>query len=218
MQRQSIFPLILLLVVVAAAIYLVQSVRQSTQDAFAPLADANHSLQTQVADLLNPTPTIIPDPITIIHEVQALARLETIQYTVEKVIVAEDNQGTLAFLFGDRLLFVAHGTVIAGIDLQKLGPDDLRLENGVLYVDLPDAEIFVATLDNEASYVYDRDTGLMTRGNPDLETAARQAAEQQIREAALEDGILDLARQNAEYFLAKFFEALGYADTIFLHP
>ena len=218
MQRQSIFPLILLLVVIAAAIYLVQSVRQSTQDAFAPLADANHALQTQVADLLNPTPTIIPDPVTIIHEVQALARLETIQYTVEKVIVAEDNQGTLGFLFGDRLLFVAHGVVIAGIDLQKLGPADMRLQNGALYVNLPEAEIFVVALDNEDSYVFDRDTGLMTRGNPNLETAARQSAEGQIRDAAMNDGILDLARQNAEYFLDKFFEALGYQDTLFLQP
>jgi len=40
-------------------------------------------------------------------------------YTVEKLITAETNQGVLASLFGDRLLFVAHGYVIAGIDMKQ---------------------------------------------------------------------------------------------------
>ena len=72
-------------------------------------------MKTEVAQLLHPTPTIIPDPVTIIHEVRSLARLESIQYSVEKVITAEIAQGQFDFLFGDKLLFVAHGTVIAGV-------------------------------------------------------------------------------------------------------
>jgi hypothetical protein len=158
---------------------------------------------------------VIPDPVTYITEVRSLARLETIQYSIEKVITAEVGQGTFGFLFGDKLLFVAHGTVIAGIDMEKIGPQDLRLENGVLVVKLPAPEIFVATLDNDKSYVYDRDTGALTAGDINLETTARQAAEQEIRKAAEEDGILKLAQQNAETYLSKFFAALGYQNTIF---
>jgi hypothetical protein len=83
-------------------------------------------------------------------------------------------------------------------------------------VRLPAPEILVATLDNELSYVYDRDTGLLTHGDTNLETEARQAAEQEIRAAALEDGILDQARINAEVFLEKFFQALGYSPVVFV--
>jgi len=210
---------ILILAVLAAGVYfIVETVRDTAEAASRPFeqaSQANQALQTQVAQLMNPTPTIIPDPVTYINEIRALARLETIQYSVEKVITAEIGQGTFGFVFGDRLLFVAHGIVIAGIDMEKMQPGDLRLDNGVLYVRLPPTEVFVATLDNQKSYVYDRDTGLLTKGQVDLETLARQSAENEILKAALEDGILVQGKRNAEAYLLKFFTALGYKTVIF---
>ncbi len=215
-MRQNLFSLLILIVLIVGVYFIVQTVREGTQQAVAPLQQANASLQTQVASLLHPTPTILPDPVTVINQVQALARLETIQYTVEKVVTAEQNQGTLGFLLGDRLLFVAHGVVIAGIDMQKIMPQDMWLENGVLYVRLPAPEVFVATLDNEKSYVYDRETGLLSKGVKDLETLARQRAEQEILKAALEDGILQRARENAQVYLLRFFMSLGYKSVVFV--
>jgi hypothetical protein len=211
--------ILVIAVVVVAAYFIVQTIRESAAAATAPFQQvnqANQALQTQVSNLLNPTPTIIPDPVTYINEVRALARLETIQYSIEKVITGELGQGTLGFLLGDKILFVAHGTVIAGIDLQKLNPEDMRFENGVLTVRLPPAEVFIATLDNEKSYVYDRQTGALTRPDPNLETQVRQTAEQEILKGALEDGILEQAQLNAEAYLLKFFAALGFPNTIFV--
>lgn len=215
-MKQNLFSLLILIALIAGVYFIVQTVREGTQQAVAPLQQANAELQTQVASLLHPTPTIIPDPVTYINQVQALARLETIQYSVEKVVTAEQNQGTLGFLLGDRLIFVAHGIVIAGVDMGKIMPEDMWLENGVLYVRLPAAEVFVATLDNEKSYVYDRETGLLTKGVKDLETLARQRAEQEILKAALEDGILEQARKNAEAYLLRFFMSLGYKSVVFV--
>ncbi len=219
------FMSILILAVLASGVYfIVQTVRESAAAAanaasapFQGIQEANYSMQTQVSQLLNPTPTIIPDPVTYINEIRAIARLETIQYSVEKVITAEVGQGTFTFLFGDKLLFVAHGLVIAGIDMEKFQPGDMRLDNGVLYVRLPPTEIFIATLDNEKSYVYTRDTGMLTRESVDLETLARQAAEAEILKAALEDGILTQGQTNAENYLLKFFTALGYKMVVFEH-
>lgn len=209
--------LIVSISVLAVAFVFLQTIRQA-QEAIQPVNNLSQNLATQVAGVLNPTPTVIPDPITIIHGVRSLSRLETIQYSVEKVITAETGQGTFGFLFGDRLIFVAHGVVVAGIDLGKLGPDDLWVENNVLYVRLPDAEIFIATLDNDKSYVYNRDTGALTRGDVDLETTARQAAEDEIENAALEDGILLQAQRNAEVYLERLFLELGYPTVIFVNP
>ncbi len=216
---------ILILIVLAAGVYfIVQTVRQSAQAAadaatapFQQVNQANQALQTQVSQMMHPTPTIIPDPVTYINEIRALARLETIQYTVEKVITAEVGQGTFGFLYGDKLLFVAHGIVIAGIDMEKLQPANMRFDGQVLYVKLPPTEIFIATLDNDKSYVYDRETGVLTKGSIDLETIARQSAEDEIRKAALEDGILTQGQANAEAYLLKFFTALGYKSVIFEH-
>lgn len=219
-KKSVVFFLIFLVVLVGAAYYLVTSIQQSAESAIggvvAPFQQSNAALQTQVSNLMNPTPTIIPDPVTYISEIRALARLETIQYSVEKVITAEIGQGSFGFLFGDKLLFVAHGIVIAGIDMEKIQPGDMQLVNGVLQVRLPPAEIFVATLNNEKSYVYDRNTGILTKSVQDLETLARQAAEMEILKAANEDGILEQAQGNAELFLYKFFQALGYKDVVFV--
>jgi hypothetical protein len=100
--------------------------------------------------------------------------------------------------------------------MEKLQPEHMRFENGVLTVTLPPAEIFIATLDNEKSYVYDRQTGILTKPDPNLETLVRQKAEEEILKAALEDGILEQAQTNAEAYLIKFFAALGFPNTIFL--
>jgi hypothetical protein len=216
---RTILIILLVLALLAAAAVVVGSmlVVRTVQETVRPVADLSAGVSTQVAGILHPTPTILPDPVTIVREVRSLARLETIQYTVEKVITAETGQGALGFLFGDRLLFIAHGVVIAGVDLDRLTPDDIRIDaDGRAYLRLPEPEIFVATLDNEQSYVYDRDTGLLTRGDITLEAAARKAAEDEIRKAALEDGILEQAQHNAESTLYRMLRALGIPDVIFV--
>jgi hypothetical protein len=217
-SSKSILKIILVLAGIAAIWFLVSLVINRINNTLNPLQQANHVLGTQVANLLHPTPTIIPDPVTIINEVQSLARLETIRYTVEKVVTAEVNQGVLGPLFGDRLLFVAHGYVIAGIDMSKIKPEDMWLAGEMLNVRLPATEILVATLDNNKSYVYDRVTGLFTQGDPTLETQVRQVAEQEILKAATSEGILDQGTTNAQTYLRWFFETLGYKQINFVAP
>ena len=207
---------VLVVAVIVLMISMFNLVQQSTYRILAPVEAVNADIRTQVAQVLHPTPTIIPDPVTIIHDVQALARLETIQYSVEKVITAEIGQENFSFLFGDRILFVAHGIVVAGIDLSKLTEDDLWMEGENLFIRLPAAEVFVTTLDNDQSYVYDRVQGILTAGDQDLETRARQAAEDEILKAAMEDGILDQAQINAESFLENLIDALGFDDVVFV--
>jgi hypothetical protein len=198
--------LLVLLALVAGATLVITSIRQVTR----PLAEAERTLRRQVEQITNPTPTIIPDPVTIVREVRNLSRLETASYTVEKVITAETNQGPFAFLFGDKLILVAHGQVIAGVDLAKVEDSDVAVTaEGTVEVTLPPAEVFVTALNNEQSYVFHRDTGVIGM-NPDLETEARQAAEEEIRKAALEDGILEMAQQNAETYIRHLILTLGF--------
>jgi hypothetical protein len=217
---------ILILVVLAAGVYfIVQTVRESASAAadaakapFQQVNQANESLQTQIAQIRNPTPTVIVDPVTYITNVRALARLETIQYSVEQVVTCEVNQnGPLSFLSGDKVLFVGHGLVIAGIDMEKIQSGDMRLGGETLYVKLPPAELFVVTLDNDKSYVYDRQTGPFAPTDTTLETSCRQAAEDKIRQSVLEDNILTQAQTNAENYLFKFFSSLGYRTIQFEH-
>jgi len=216
--RAWVLVLGILLILTLTGVGVVAALRAGANRVLQPVSDLSSGVGTQVAQVLNPTPTVLPNPQTVVYQIRTLARLETIQYSVEKVITAETGQGVLGPLFGDRLLFVAHGYVVAGIDMRKLLPGDLRAEEGILYVELPPAEIFMATLDNDKSYVYDRETGILTQGDVNLETLARQAAEDEIRGAALEDGILEQAQANAEAYLYRLLRSLGFLDVIFLAP
>ena len=65
--------------------------------------------------------------------------------------------------------------------------------------------------------MYDRQTGILTKPDLNLETLVRQKAEEEILKAAMEDNILQQAQTNAEAYLLKFFAALGYPNTIFSH-
>ncbi len=163
-----------------------------------------------------PTPTLYPSPVTVIEQVQRLSRLETASYHVEKVITAESGQGPLGFLFGDKLLLIAYGEVIAGVDLAHFGPDNLLItDDGTIYVRMPPTEIFVATLDNQRTYVYDRRTGVAGM-NPQLETAARQEAERLILQAALEEGVLEEAEKQAQEVIRALLMGLGFEHVIFV--
>jgi hypothetical protein len=207
----TVILVLILLVLAGGGLLFFGALRQLTQ----PLEAAEQALQERFEGIVNPTPTIIPDPVTIILQVRNLSRLETASYTVEKVITAETGQGTFSFLFGDRLILVARGQVIAGVDLGKMEDGDILItEDGTVVVTLPEAEILVATLDNQKSYVVDRDTGLVGT-NPALETEARQAAEKEVLNAALEDGILDTAQRNAEMYVRQLIMALGFDEVIF---
>lgn len=218
-RKGWILTLGILIILGGAAFALVYGFQTSLDRAVTPVQAMTGDLGTQVASVLHPSPTIIPDPVTIIRDIRSLARLETIQYTVEKVIQAETPAGGIfAKLFGDKLIFVAHGKVIAGIDLQRITPDDLAVKGQVLYMTLPAPEIFITALDNEKSYVYDRETGLLTKGDTQLESTARQAAEEEITRAALEDGILEQALVNAETYLYRLLGQLGYQEVIFVTP
>jgi hypothetical protein len=73
----------------------------------------------------------------------------------------------------------------------------------------------VATLDNDLTYVYDRQTGVLGQ-QKDLETLARQKAQDAILVAALDGGILTMAQDNAEEVVRKLLEALGFADVTFI--
>ena len=213
-NANTVILLLILVAVIAGGFFLISTVRSLTQ----PIVDAGSLLEKQfdsLTNFANPTPTIIPDPVTIIHEVVRLARLETSAYSVEKIITAESRQGPFAFLFGDKLLLVSHGQVIAGVDLSKMGDDDIVVaQDGTVTVVLPPAEVFIATLDNQKSYIYDREVGVVGM-NPNLETDARRAAEREILNAALEDGILDRAQMNAEDYVRRLILGLGFKKVLF---
>ncbi len=148
---------------------------------------------------------------TVVDRIQRLQRLETVVYTMDKLVTgAKENPIFPDFLAGDRLLMLVHGEVVAGIDFSNLKPGDVRVEGKQAHLRLPAPQVFSTRLDSAKTRVYSRQTGLLVPTDPNLETQVRQEAERQLQEAALADGILRTAQQNAASTIISLLQGLGF--------
>jgi hypothetical protein len=148
---------------------------------------------------------------TVVNRIQRLQRLETVVYTMDKVVSgAKENPIFPDFLAGDRLLLLVHGEVVAGIDFSSLKPGNVKVEGKQIHLYLPAAQVFGTRLDSARTRVYSRQTGLLVPTDPNLESQVRQEAERQLLEAALADGILRTAQQNATQTITSLLQGLGF--------
>ena len=148
---------------------------------------------------------------TVVDRIQRLQRLETVVYTMDKLVTgAKENPIFPDFLAGDRLLMLVHGEVVAGIDFSNLKPGDVRVDGKAVHLRLPAAQVFSTRLDSAKTRVYSRQTGLLVPTDPNLETQVRQEGERQLQAAALADGILRTAQQNATGTITSLLQGLGF--------
>ena len=153
---------------------------------------------------------------TVIESVQALSELTSVEMVEYTTIERGEDFGWLNFLSGDRRFLFAVARVGAGVDLAELDEQSLVIddETSTVVVRLPAPEIFYSYLDSEATQVIDRDTGLLTKGDLQLESEARIEAERLLTSQAVTSGILEEARSNAEMTISEFLHGLGYENVV----
>ena len=148
---------------------------------------------------------------TILTRVQTLSQLVTVKYVLEKVVDVED-----AKWYGEsRVLLVAHGVAKAGIDLSRLKPEDFKVSGTAITVTLPRATITDVYLDDNRTEVIERSTGMMRAFDKDLEQTARKQAVEDLRRAALENGIVKDAQERGQAQLSNLFYQLGFTQVDF---
>jgi hypothetical protein len=150
----------------------------------------------------------------VIVALRRLARLETAEFAIERVVDARDKQSHLWGLIRaeDTLLLVASGVVAAGIDFEELKEGSIRADWDARQVDvrLPAPRVLRAHLDEERTYVHSRRTDTLAERRETLETDARRAAERELEQAALASGILDKAQENARATVESLLYSLGF--------
>jgi hypothetical protein len=176
----------------------------------------SNSSWSRIWSALRGTTQIEVNQPAVVNRIQQLRRLETVVYTMDKIVSGEHTSPILPdFLAGDRLLMLVHGEVVAGIDFGNLQPGDVETSGLHVRLHLPEAEVFSTRLDSTKTRVYSRQTGLLVPTDPNLETQVRQEAERQLHDAAVADGILKTARQNAQTTLTSLLRGLGFTEVSF---
>ena len=149
----------------------------------------------------------------VVQRIQHLNQLTTTKYTMQLVV----GKGQDGYLFGfgkDKILLIAQGKVVAGIDLRQMTEQDVKIEadRTKITVNLPPAQVMDNYLDDNHTQVYQRETGIWPPADPQLETAARRQANEQILQSACEAGILKEASDDAKTAVQQLLLLLEFKD------
>ena len=168
-----------------------------------------------LAEAFEPEPYEEIGPV-VISSIRDMARLTTVEAVEYTIVEKGTDRGWLSWARGDSIQLFAVARIGAGVDLNDVTVRDVRVDTdeGVVELVIPRAEIQYVEVDNEATQILDRSTGIFTRGDPRLETDARQIADEVLREAAIDGGILEKAEENAIEVLTDFLLGLGYRDVV----
>ncbi len=159
------------------------------------------------------------DTMAVVKEIRALNKWETSSYTIEKVIDSGTGGNVFQqFLFGNRILLIAHGEVIGGFDFSSFSTNNIEIQGKSITVTLPAPEILVTTIDNTKTRVYDKQQGLLVPTNNNLEIDALATAQSAIRSDACSEGILSTSSSNAKKQLISLLRSLQFNTIIINIP
>jgi hypothetical protein len=170
-----------------------------------------------VGPLLGEKPPRTTTGPVVVEGIQKLDQLATVRWT-ESVPVTRESGGDIwdRVFDGEKVLLIATGKVEAGVDLGDIHKDDVSVDGDTVTIELPEAEILSASLDEKTTRVYDRDfSPLNFRPDDDLVRKARLRAVGKLEATARENGILDTAEGNAEDSIRAFVTTLGFEKVRF---
>jgi Protein of unknown function (DUF4230) len=137
------------------------------------------------------------------------------------VDVERDTRFVPSAIRGERVLFVAVGSVDAGVGFGGLGADSVEVseDRTSVVLELPPARFYEPRLDLDRSYVYDRDRGALDRIGDLLgddtgdDRELYRLAEEKLAAAARDgSGLLALAEENTHAMLTALLTSLGFTD------
>jgi hypothetical protein len=173
------------------------------------LPDWGNPFKTEEVDRTGPA---VLKALEDLHEYRAATGTYQVMVDVE-----EDAKYLPSFLKGERTLFLAQGSVDAGVDFSGLGPESVVVNpDDSVTITLPHAQLAKPVLDTAASRVVDRDRGLLDRlgsvftDSPTGEQTLYAAAEPKLRAAANESALVAKADENTTQMLTRLLGALGF--------
>lgn len=147
-----------------------------------------------------------------ILSLKEMSDLATAEYSITKVVKANDNQTW--FKIGDRkILLSCSGSIKAGIDLSLLKEENIMIEKKNIVLTLPPAKVIHLNIPPENITLEYQQVGFFRDKYSYAEQNELMAqAEKQIRQAADSIGIIQSAESNARVFITGFLKRLGYEN------
>ena len=154
---------------------------------------------------------------TILNRVDQMGKMELVKYSFQEVTEIKKMADYIDFkLFkyrpipDARAVLISQGSATGCIDLSLITEEDLTERNDTLYVTLPPPELCYFKIDLENSRLYDLKVTYMSEADrKSFIQELYRVAEKEIRDTAMETGILDQTRENAQIILKPLFESIS---------
>ena len=162
------------------------------------------------------------DQEILLAKLELMGKLELVKYNFKEITQVEQTSKWKMFFQSYspdmRAALITSGEAVCCIDLSKLTSQDLNLVNDTLYVILPPPEICYYKIDLENSRIYDLETGFLATNEEERKfvEGVYKSAENKIKKSAMENGILEMTKANADKFLIPFLQEF-YAKPIKLN-
>ncbi len=154
---------------------------------------------------------------SILTQVEAIGKIELALYHFQEVTELHKHADYVE-LFSHkfkltpdaRALLISQGTAAGCIDLAHLQPTDFKVIDDTLHLLLPPPELCYYKMDLSSSRFYDLEiSSLDKQKRQEFTEEVYKMAEQQIKQSALELGIMNQTKENAQIILKPMLENLA---------
>ena len=149
----------------------------------------------------------------VLQEITSLGKLELVQYNFKDVV---EQKIINQWLPDSKAILIVQGEAIGCIDLTQLDIADILPGQDTLVVHLPEPELCVFKIDHERSKVYNTEYAFLEEAK--LVQEGYRQAERQIKQSALDMGILDQTKENARKMLVPMLEQVSGRKVVIKFP
>lgn len=155
----------------------------------------------------------------VLEEIEKLGKMELVRYNFKEITEINEKNKPYLWFFDvpdSRVVVISHGEAVGCLDLSKIQGRDIVEQGDTVLVRLPEPELCYYKLDMENTTIYSVEKQVYFKKESALVEKALRMAERKMRDAALESGILEQTRENAETMLKPLLEGVSGKTVIFL--
>ncbi|MBC5775992.1 DUF4230 domain-containing protein [Pontibacter sp. KCTC 32443] len=142
---------------------------------------------------------------TILTSVEELGKMELVRYNFKDVV--EYEKEVSRYIPNSKVVLIVAGEAVGCVDFTKLEPGDIVFEgDSIVQIALPEPELCYYKVDHSQSKVFSKENTYFQ--DAELVEESYKYAEQNVKRAALNSGILRQTQVNAEKILKPMLEEI----------
>lgn len=149
----------------------------------------------------------------VLQEISAMGKLEVVKYNFKDVV---EQEIVKMWLPNAKAILIVQGEAIGCVDLSRIAMEDITSDGETLVINMPEPELCVFKIDHSKSKVYNTEYAFTDEAK--LVQEAYKQAEKQIRKSALDMGILDQTKENAQKILTPILEKASGKKVVMKFP